>query len=77
MTISDGTPSPPAAATGSTASRDQHGSDQRARALRRRQGRNSLFGVLLAVISLSMFVLVVALVVVFHALEAYHVIPGF
>ncbi len=36
-----------------------------------------MFGILLAVISLTMFAIVVALVIGFHALEAYRVIPGF
>lgn len=47
------------------------------RAVRQRRGRNRLFGVLLATISLTMFAIVVALVIGFHALEAYRVIPGF
>ncbi len=48
-----------------------------ARALRARRDRNRLFGMLLATISLTMFAIVVGLVIVFHALEAYRVIPGF
>ncbi len=43
----------------------------------RARGRNRMFGVLLATISLGMFAIVVAFVIVFHALEAYRVIPGF
>ncbi|MDE2334315.1 MAG: hypothetical protein KGK10_07235 [Rhodospirillales bacterium] len=43
----------------------------------RRQARNRLFGLLLALVSLGMFAIVVALVIAFHAYEAYRVIPGF
>lgn len=43
----------------------------------RTRNRNRMFGVLLATISLGMFAIVVAFVIVFHALEAYRVIPGF
>jgi hypothetical protein len=56
---------------------EQEALARHARALQRRRGRNRMFGILLAVISLTMFAIVVALVIGFHALEAYRVIPGF
>ena len=43
----------------------------------RQRQRNRLFGLLLALVSLGMFAIVVALVIAFHAYEAYRVIPGF
>ncbi len=49
---------------------------QRSPRQRQRQ-RNRLFGLLLALVSLGMFAIVVALVIAFHAYEAYRVIPGF
>ena len=51
--------------------------ERRRAALRARHVRNRLFGVLLATVSLTMFVIVVGLVIGFHVLEAYRVIPGF